>query len=178
MLTPQFLGSIKGDKFLVNSPRFFSAYCLGLKDGDYALEIHKVKGPPKTLAQLAYYYVAILPYIFEAIKKAGTEENEIMLIRIGDKVKKLPLTMDTVDYLLKETHAKFDGKNVTTKGDMSKEEARIFMDKCIRWAARYLSCVIPDAEDGTTTINKDDGLKRALDAKYKNSQPVTNRHGS
>jgi hypothetical protein len=35
---------------------------------------------------------------------------------------------------------------VESKGRMSIEEASEFIEKCIKWCARYLGCVIPPAD--------------------------------
>lgn len=142
-MEPPFHGRISGGVFRLNRPKVFDAYAQGKKDGDYHITIHKTKGTPKTLEQLGYYYAVIVPTAFQAMVEQG---NERMVVKIGDKLKEIPLTEDTVDLLLKEACAKFDGKNVTNKAKMSKEECSRFIDKCIRWCARYLGCVIPEPD--------------------------------
>jgi hypothetical protein len=139
-MIPEFHGRISGGVFRLNRPKVFDAYVLGQKDGNYHIVIHKTKGSPKTLEQLGYYYAVIVPTAFKAMVENGCEE---IFVNICGRSKSIPLTEDTVDLLLKETCAKFDGKNVTNKAKMSKEECSRFIDKCIRWCARYLSCVIP-----------------------------------
>jgi len=110
----------------LNKPKVFDAYCAGQKDGDYYITIHKVKGSPKTLEQLGYYYAVIVPTAFKQMVEDG---NEKMVVKVGDKFKEVPLTEDVVDLLLKEACAKFDGKKVTLKRNMSKLECSEFIDR-------------------------------------------------
>jgi hypothetical protein len=136
-MKPQFHGKLKDGKFSLNRPQVFTAYCKGRPDGNYYLELTKVKGEPKTNQQLAYYYAVIIPAVFDAMKEAG---NENYVVKIGSKFKELPLTEDVVDYLLKQA-CQLPEKS---KASISKIEAIEFIDRCIRWAARYLGCVIPE----------------------------------
>lgn len=140
----EFHGRISGGVFRLNRPKVFDAYAQGQKDGNYHITIHKTKGSFKTLAQLSYYYAVVVPTAFQAMVEQG---NEKMVVKVGDKFKEIPLTEDVVDLLLKEACAKFDGKNVINKANMTKEECSRFIDKSIRWCARYLSCVIPEPKD-------------------------------
>jgi len=142
-MKPEFHGKNRGGRFLLNKPKVFDAYCAGQKDGDYYITLHKVKGSPKTLEQLGYYYAVIVPTAFKQMVEDG---NEKMVVKVGDKYKEVPITEDVVDLLLKEACAKFDGKIVTLKRNMSKQECKEFIDRAIRWCARYLHCVIPESE--------------------------------
>lgn len=135
-----FHGQVDRGVFKLNRPEIYKAYCKGLREGKYYLEIHKAKGPPKTPEQLAYYFVAIIPTIYRQMIADG---NDTITIKIGNKIKEVPLTENVIDQMLKQTCAVFDGK-IVNKADMSMEQASIFIDRCIRWAARWLSCVIPE----------------------------------
>lgn len=139
----EFHGTIKSGKFLLNRPKVFDAYALGQQDGNYYIVLHKTKGSPKTLEQLGYYYAVIVPTAFKQMVEDG---NEKMIVKIGDKFKEVPITEDVVDLLLKETCAKLDGQKVTLKRNMSKSECSEFIDRVIRWCARYLHCVIPPSD--------------------------------
>lgn len=140
-MNPQFHGRIEGDRFRLNRKEVWWAYCKGLKDGKYYLELHKAKGPPKTLEQLAYYYAVIIPTAYKQMVEDG---NDSIIVKIGGGFIEVPLTEEVVDRLLKEQCAKFDGKKVTNKADMTIEQASEFIDKCIRWCAEKLHCVIPE----------------------------------
>ncbi len=135
-------GQVVKGAFTLNRPEIYKAYCKGLREGKYYIEIHKAKGPPKTPEQLAYYFVAIIPTVFRQMVADG---NDKMFVNIKGRSKEVPLTEDVVDQMLKQTCAVFDGK-VVNKADMTMEQASIFIDRCIRWAARWLSCVIPEAK--------------------------------
>lgn len=137
-----FEGKLVDGKFNLNRKSIWDAYLAGLKDGNYYLTITKRKGPPKTLEQLAYYYAVIIPTVYQQLIDDG---NERFVIKIGKKFKEVPLTKDVVDLMLKDTCA-FDEKS---KAKMSKQECSEFIDRCIRWAARWLSCVIPPPDKET-----------------------------
>lgn len=140
-MIPQFHGRIEGDKFKLSRKEVWWAYCKGLKDGKYYLELHKSKGPPKTLEQLAYYYAVIIPTAYKQMVEDG---NDSIIVKIGGGFIEVPLTEEVVDRLLKEQCAKFDGEKVINKADMTIEQASEFIDKCIRWCAEKLHCVIPE----------------------------------
>lgn len=142
-MQPEFYGKINKGWFLFNKPKVFRAYTQGLKDGDYYIVLHKQKGSPKTLEQLGYYYAVIVPTAFKQMVEDG---NEKMVIKVGGKFKEVPITEDVVDLLLKEACAKLDGKKVTLKRNMSKQECSEFIDRVIRWCARWLHCVIPEPD--------------------------------
>ena len=131
-----FYGYIKKGKWGWHHNGIFQAYCQGQKDGDYSLtaepSVH-----PKTLPQMAYYYAVIVPEALKAMKEQG---NETYQIPISGKVKELKINEDIVDAILKSAC------KAKSKGRMSMEEASEFLDKCIRWCARYLGCVIPDPD--------------------------------
>ena len=135
-MIPQFYIKIENGKWSFNRGQVFDAYVQGLKDGDYYIELHKVKGASKTLEQLGYYYAVIIPTVHRQLVEDG---NETFVVNIGGKFREVPLTVDVVDLLLKEACA-FSEKS---KAKMSMEECSEFIDRCIRWAARWLSCVIP-----------------------------------
>lgn len=147
-MQPEFHGKINGGYFTLNVPKVFNAYVKGLDDGNYYIVLHKRKGPSKTPEQLGYYYAVIVPTAFKQMKEDG---NERMVIRTGKKnaykFKEVPLTEEVVDLLLKEACAKFDGKIVTLKRNMTMRECSEFIDRAIRWCARYLHCVIPPPEE-------------------------------
>lgn len=132
----EFEGKLVDGKFTLNRPKVFNAFLAGLNDGDYYLTFTKRKGAPKTLEQLGYYYAVIIPTVYNQLIADG---NERFVIKIGNKFKEVPLTKDVVDLMLKETCA-FDEKS---KAKMTMAECSAFIDRCIRWAARWLSCVIP-----------------------------------
>src|SRR4030043_448889 len=131
-----FYGYIEKGKWNWHHEGIFQSYCKGQKDGIYSLTIEK-STHPKTLPQMAYYYAVIVPEALKAIKEMG---NETYQVPIGDKVKELEINEDIVDAILKSAC------KVTSKSRMSMEEASEFLEKCIRWCARYLGCVIPDPD--------------------------------
>lgn len=135
----QFFGKLVDGRFKLNRQKVFNAYLKGQKNGDYYLTITKRKGPPKTLEQLGYYYAVIIPTVYQQLIDDG---NERFVVKIGKKFKEVPLTKDVVDLMLKDTCA-FDEKS---KAKMTKEQCSEFIDRCIRWAARWLSCVIPEPD--------------------------------
>ena len=135
----EFYGQLEDGKFRFRRKDIWTAYLAGLKDGNYCLTITKRKGPPKTLEQLAYYYAVIIPTVYNQMVEDG---HERFVVNIGGKSKEIPLTKDVVDLLLKEACA-FDEKS---KAKMSMQECSAFIDRTIRWAARWLSCVIPPPE--------------------------------
>ena len=139
-MQPEFHGKIKSGRFILNRHKVFNAYCTGQKDGNYYVTLHKVKGTPKTPEQLGYYYAVIVPTAFKQMVADG---NEKMVVKVGDKFKEIPLTEEVVDLLLKEACAKLDGKKVTLKRNMSKQDCLKFIDRVIRWCATWLHCVIP-----------------------------------
>jgi len=145
-MIPKFPTKIINGVWTLNRPKVFESYVKGLKDGNYYLELHKVKGTPKTLEQLGYYYAVVVPTAYKQMVEDG---NDHIVIKIGNKFKEVPITEEVVDLMLKESCAKFDGKNVILKRDMTKEEASIFLSKSIRWCARYLHCVIPEPDEVT-----------------------------
>ena len=139
-MQPEFHGRIENGRFKLNRKPVFELYVKGLKDGRYYLKLHRAKGPPKTQEQLGYYFAGIIPTVYKQMIDDG---NSHFVVKVANAFKEVPLTPEIVDYLLKEACAKFDGK-VVNKADMSKEQASIFIDNCIRWSARWLSCVIPE----------------------------------
>lgn len=131
-----FYGTIKDGIYTRTHPEIFDAYCLGQPDGEYSDDFQKTVAP-KTLAQLAYYYAVIIP---TALRQMQEDGNGSYVVMIGSRAKKMPLDKDVVDRILKEACM------VESKGRMSIEEASEFIEKCIRWCARYLGCVIPPAD--------------------------------
>ena len=141
-MIPKFPATIKTGKLALRRKDIFSAYISGQKDGDYHLELHKQKGPPKTNQQLAYYYAIVLPCVAKSMKEHG---NDSIVVKVGKRFVELALTEKIVDRLLKQRCAVFDGK-VVNKADMSIEQAAEFLDRTIMWAAKYLGCVVPEAK--------------------------------
>ncbi len=140
----EFDGKLVNGRFELNRKIVWKAYLAGLKDGDYYVTFAKRKGVPKSSAQLAYYYSVIVPIVYKQMVEDG---NDKFIIKIGKRFKEVPLTDEIVDMLLKEACAKFDGKTITLKRNMSIEEASIFIDRVIIWAAQYMGCIIPPAEE-------------------------------
>jgi len=136
VMQPQFFGKIQSGKWNLNRGQVFDAYISGQKDGDYYLVLHKVRGSPKTLEQLGYYYAVIVPTVYKQLVDDG---HDRFVVNTGGKFKEVPLTTDIVDLLLKEACA-FDEK---LKRNMTLEQCSAFIDRCIRWSAKYLACVIP-----------------------------------
>ena len=60
-MIPEFHGKIKDGLYYYNNFKVFLLYTKGLKDGDYYLELHKVKGSPKTPEQLGYFHAVVVP---------------------------------------------------------------------------------------------------------------------
>lgn len=133
-MIPQFHGTIKNGRLALTRGEVFSAYIQGQPEGDYYLTLTKAKGPSKTLEQLGYYFAVIVPTVYQQLVDDG---NETFVVNISGRDKELPLTKDIVDLLLKQACG------VTSKAKMSIKECSEFIDKCIRWSARYLGCVIP-----------------------------------
>lgn len=138
-MIPEFHGRISKGIFRLNNCKVFDAYVLGQKDGNYYLTFHKTKGSPKTREQLGYYYAVIVPTVYKQMVEDG---NDTMIIKVGNKPKNVPITPDVVDLLLKEACA----KNDKLKRNMTIGECSEFISSCILWAARYVSCSIPEPE--------------------------------
>lgn len=132
----RFYGTIKDGVYTRTHPEIFDAYCLGQPDGEYSDEFSKTIAP-KTLAQLAYYYAVIIP---TALRQMQEDGNGSYVVMIGSRAKEMPLDKDVVDRILKEACM------VGDKSRMSIDEASEFIEKCIKWCARYLGCVIPPAD--------------------------------
>ena len=141
----RFYGKIVNGKLTLNRNQVYDAYCAGLKDGSYFIQIHKAKGSPKTLEQLGYYFAACVPTVFRQMVEDG---NENMVIKIGDKFVELPLTEDVVDKLLKQRYAASKGLKEFSKALADKLEVSDFIDWVIRWSAKYLGCIIPPPDTG------------------------------
>ena len=139
-MIPKFHGKIRDGRWIPLRWQVFQAYVQGKPDGDYYLELHKAKGPPKTLQQLGYYYAVVLPCAYRGMLEAG---NDTMVINIGERQKEVPITQDVVDDMLKQIWATYKGVNVKSKADFSIDEASELIDISIRWCARYLGVVIP-----------------------------------
>lgn len=142
-MIPEFHGRIRGGVFRLNRPKVFDAYAQGQKDGDYYTTLHKTKGPPKTPEQMGYYYVAVLPTIFKSMVGHG---NDTIIVNVGGGTKELPLTEEIVDDMLKMIWAKKTGVEVKSKSKFTIEEASELISISIRWAARYLGCVVPESD--------------------------------
>ncbi len=91
----------------------------------------------KTLAQLAYYYAVIIP---TALRQTIENGQDTYVIKIGGGEKKMKMDKYMMDKILKEACM------VESKARMNIEEASEFMERCIKWCARYLGCVIPPAD--------------------------------
>lgn len=128
----------------MNRPKVFDAYAQGQKDGNYYTTLHKTKGASKTLEQMGYYYVAVLPTIYKSMVEHG---NDTIIVNVGGSSKELPLTVDIVDNMLKTIWAKTAGVEVKSKSKFTIEEASELISISIRWAARYLGCVVPEPKD-------------------------------
>lgn len=139
----QFMCSKQDDKLVLSQPEVYRAYVKGLKDGDYAITINK-PAKPKTIPQLGYYYAVILPTVFDEMLSQG---NDTITVVINDELFNFPLTKRNIDtYLLKPKCARVREGHHIDKSDMTIDEAMMFIDNCIRWAAEYLGCVIPDPD--------------------------------
>ena len=143
-MIPEFHGKIRKGLFFYNNFKVFLLYVKGLKDGDYYSTLHKVKGSPKTLEQLGYFHAVVVP---TAYKQMIADGNRTVIFEIDGRRKELPLTEDMVVEILKGVWAKKTGVEVKSKADMTKSEARELISISIEWAARYLHCSIPDAEE-------------------------------
>ena len=133
----KFYGTIKNGAYTRTHPEIFDAYCLGQPDGEYCDEFSKAVAP-KTLAQLAYYYAVIIPTALRHI--VDELKQDTYIVKIGEREKKMPMDKDMVDKILKQACG------YESKARMSIEEASEFIEKCIKWCARYLGCVIPPAD--------------------------------
>ena len=140
----EFHGKITNGRFLLNRPKVFDAYMMGLKDGNYYIEIYKNQGPMKTNEQLGYFHAVVVPAAMRQIIEDG---NESIVVKIGkgssQHFKEVPITEDNVVNILKGVWAKTKGVKIKSKADMTKEECSELIDISIRWCARYLHCVIP-----------------------------------
>ena len=145
----KFYGKIKNGNWNLTRWTVFHAFAKGQPDGDYYIELHRAKGPPKTLQQLGYYYAVVLPTAYRAMVELG---NDTMTIAIGGGVKEVPLSQDVVDSILKQVWATRKGCEVKSKAKFSIEEASELIDWSIQWCARYLGCVIPSPPDKDTVI--------------------------
>ena len=142
-MVPKFYGKIKNGSWSLTRCQIFHAYVKGQPDGDYYTELHKAKGPPKTLPQLGYYFVAVVPTAYKSMKEHG---NDTLIITINGRNKEVPLTEEIVDDILKQVWATRKGCKVKSKADFSIEEASELIEWSIQWCARYLGCVIPVPE--------------------------------
>lgn len=141
-MQPEFHGENKGGRFLLNSPKVFDAYCAGLPNGKYYVNLHKVK-VMKTNEQLGYFHAVVVP---TAHKQMIEDGNRTVKFEIGGRVKELPLTEDMVVVMLKEICAKKKGVKVKSKARMTKAEASELISISIEWCAFYLHCSIPEPE--------------------------------
>lgn len=144
IMIPQFFGKIKDGLFYYNNYKVFLAYTKGLKDGDYYLELHKVKGSPKTLEQLGYFHAVVVPTAYQQMVEDG---NKTVIFEMDGKKKELRLTEDMVVEMFKEIWAKSKGVPVKSKADMTKTEASELISISIEWCARYLHCSIPEPKE-------------------------------
>ena len=142
-MMPEFHGKIKDGLFYYNNFKVFLAYAKGLKDGNYYLELHKVKGSPKTLEQLGYFHAVVVPTAYKQMVEDG---NDTVIFEMDGRKKELRLTEDMVVEILKEVWAKANGVEVKSKADMTKAEASELISISIEWCARYLHCTIPEPE--------------------------------
>ena len=131
-----FYGTIKDGVYTRTHSEIFDAFCLGQPDGEYSDDFQKAVAP-KTLAQLAYYYAVIIPTALRQIVEELKQDTYI--VKIGEREKKMPMDKDMVDKILK------DACMVKNKSRMSIDEASEFIERCIKWCARYLGCIIPPA---------------------------------
>lgn len=106
-------------------------YISKFKEGQRIVETIKPEKPSKTLEQLGYYYVAVLPTVHK------------QLIEDGFECYGVPISEDMADKILKEYCARFDGV-VVNKRDMDITQASIFITNCINWANGTLGCQIPE----------------------------------
>lgn len=140
----QFPFNIVSDTLVFDRPDIFKLYVRGISWSRGYITIHKEKGQPKTLPQLAYYYAVILP---TAYKQMVDDGNDTLIIEIAGQKKEIPLTEDIVDKMFKHTWAKHVGEDKVFKSKMTKEQCSQFMDYIIRWCALHLGCVIPEADE-------------------------------
>ena len=135
MSATTFYGYNEKGKFHWHHQSVFDSYWQGQPDGNQSATFDKSVAP-KTLPQMAYYHAVIVP---EALKGMIASGNDTYEIKVGGGVKEFKMDEVMVDKILK------GACQVKSKGRMSIEEASEFIDRCIRWCARYLGCVIPDA---------------------------------
>ena len=131
-----FYGYNEKGKFHWHHQTVFDAYWQGQPDGSQSATFSKSVAP-KTLPQMAYYYAVIVPAALKEMIAAG---NDTYRVEVGGGTKEFKTDKEMVDKILK------DACHVKSKGRMSIEEASEFIDRCIRWCARYLGCVIPDPD--------------------------------
>ncbi len=98
--------------------------------GTWVTETIKPIGKSISHKQLGYYYAVILPTVHGQLIKDG---NEVMGI---------PYSRDLVDEILK--HHCSEG---LLKRNMSVDDAKTFIDNCIRWANITLGCRIPEPDE-------------------------------
>lgn len=132
-----FYGYIEKGRWHWHHKGVFDAYCKGQKDGNYSATLNE-SVPPKTLPQMAYYYSVIIPAAMKQIK--ADNDGDSYIVKIGNREKEVEIDEDTVDKILK------GACKVKSKGRMTMKEASEFIDKCIKWCARYLGIVIPDPD--------------------------------
>ena len=137
----QFLAYKEGGPLRLRHKDVYDAYVRGLKDGDYVLIINRPM-KLKILPQLSYYYGVIVPTVINQMVEDG---NTSFVISVNGDRFEVPLTAENVDtFLLKPKCARVrEGKHID-KTDMTIDEASVFIENCIQWAAEYLGCVIPE----------------------------------
>lgn len=106
-----------------------------LNDGKYLVTFKSIK--KRTLPQNAYLHGCVIPYVFKGLRDAGYDD-----VRDNEDAKRIIKTLflkrkitnnktDEVIEVVKDTH------------ELTTLEMMAFIDEVIKWAAEYLSIVIP-----------------------------------
>ncbi len=101
-----------------------------MPEGTWITETIKPVGKSISHKQLGYYYAVILPTVHEQLLEDGIE------------VMGVPISQETADEILK--HHCSDGLK---KRNMSVDDAKEFIDRCIQWANITLGCRIPEPDE-------------------------------
>ncbi len=116
-----------GKRIVWSYPEARDAQLADIPAGTWITETIKPAGKQMSLAQMGYYYAVILPTVHSELVSLGHENMGV------------PISRETADGILK--HYCAEGG---LKRNMSVEDAKEFIDKCIYWANTKLGCRIPE----------------------------------
>ena len=117
----------------------------GWKDEQDGTLILKKRNKRKSPKQLGYYFGKILPMAFENFKSTGDVTIELHLG--PEKVVKLPLTLQSVDFFFKIQYAAYNNGVYMDKATMDMAECSRFETYVIGWLAEWRNTHVPPADE-------------------------------